>query len=157
MIKMIRKVQKKDIDSILELLHIVHDLHRDGRPDIFKEGTTKYNRSELLLMLKDSKKPIFVYEKDGKIVAYVFCVMKTIRDDHNFNNYDYLFIDDICVLDEYRRNNIGTKLYQYAKDFAKTQGMKSIRLNVWNFNEKAYNFYKKQGMKVLEYVMEETI
>lgn len=154
---MIRKAETKDIDGILKLLDLVHTIHYEGRPDIFKKGTTKYNRNDLNIIIKDSKRPIFVYDLDGIIAGYVFCIVKSIKDDNNFKDYDYLFIDDICVLEEYQRRNIGSSLYDYAKNYAKELNLKSIRLNVWNFNEKAYKFYTKKGMKVLESVMEETL
>ena len=154
---MIRKAEVRDINDILVLLHQVHDLHQTNRPDIFKKGTVKYNDNDLKIILEDETRPIFVYEIDSKVVGYIFCMIKRIENDCNLCDYDYLFIDDLCVLEKYRGKNIGTFLYKYAKDFAIKNDLKSIRLNVWNFNEKAYNFYQKNGMKILEYIMEDDL
>ena len=66
-------------------------------------------------------------------------------------------MDDLCVLKEYRGRKIGTELYNYAKDFAREKNIKNIRLNVWNLNKKAIDFYQKNGMKILEYVMEDKL
>ena len=154
---MIRKAEIKDINDLINLLHAVHDIHRDARPDIFKDGTTKYDKQDLKEIINDEKRPIFVYELNKKVVGYVFSIIKSIKNDKNLEDYDYLFIDDICVLEDYRDKGIGSELYSYVKKFAKMQKLKSIRLNVWNFNEKAYFFYKKQGMNVLEDIMEETL
>ena len=154
---MIRQAEFKDIDDILVLLGQVHDLHQKNRPDIFRKNTVKYDKDALKSIMKDDNRPIFVYEMDSKVVGYIFCVITKIENDCNLCDYDYLFIDDLCVLDAYRGKNIGSSLYNFAKDFAIKNNLKSIRLNVWNFNEKAYNFYQKNGMKILEYIMEDRL
>ena len=154
---MIRKAQKEDVNDILTLLKEVHEIHANARPDIFRIGTTKYVEKDIIKILNDFQRPIFVYELDGNVIGYVFCIIKKIENDNNFNDLDYLFIDDICVLSKYRGNNIGSELYNYVREFAKEKNLKSIRLNVWNLNEKAFNFYQKNGLKILEYVMEEKL
>ena len=40
---MIRKAEKRDIPSIIELLHQVNMVHHVLRPDLFKPNTTKYD------------------------------------------------------------------------------------------------------------------
>ncbi len=154
---MIRLAENKDINDILLLLHQVHDIHYINRPDIFKQGTTKYSENEIKDIIKDENRPIFVYQKDDRVIGYAFCMIKIIKDDRNLCDYSYLFIDDICVLDKYRGKNIGSLLYNYVKEFAQEKRLKSIRLNVWNFNEKALKFYTKNGMKILEYIMEDEL
>ena len=39
---MIRKAKKRDIPTIIELLHQVNMVHHVLRPDLFKPNTTKY-------------------------------------------------------------------------------------------------------------------
>ena len=59
---MIRKAEKRDIPSIIELLHQVDMVHHLIRPDLFKPNTTKYNEQELEDLLGNDSKPIFVYD-----------------------------------------------------------------------------------------------
>ena len=59
---MIRKANKEDINALNELLYQVHKVHSDVRPDLFKSGEKKYNDEELLVILNDDTKPIFVYD-----------------------------------------------------------------------------------------------
>ena len=47
---MIRKAVKRDIQTIIELLHQVNMVHHVIRPDLFKPNTTKYNEQELEVM-----------------------------------------------------------------------------------------------------------
>lgn len=56
----IRRAEEKDIPRIIELLKQVLQIHADIRPDIFISGTTKYTTDELVKMINDDKKPIYV-------------------------------------------------------------------------------------------------
>ena len=154
---MIRRAKEEDINDILTLLHEVHDIHEAIRPDLFKKNTTKYSSNDLLSILKDDKKPIFVYVNQNKVIAYAFCVLISIVNDNNFKDFKYLFVDDLCVESKSRSQGVGSELYNYAKDYARSKKCDFIRLNVWKLNEKAYDFYIKNGMDILEYVMEEKL
>ena len=153
---MIRMMNKDDIKDIIELLKEVDLVHHDGRPDIFKIGT-KYNSDELLNMVDDKLNPIFVYEKDNKVVAHAFCNTVIHENDNVLTNIKTLYIDDICVKEEYRNLGIATNLYEYVMKYAKDNNYYNVTLNVWDFNDSAYSFYKKMGMTPLKVTMEQII
>lgn len=69
----IRRAEEKDIPRIIELLKQVLQIHADIRPDIFISGTTKYTTDELVKMIDDDKKPIYVAVNGSGICAgYAF-------------------------------------------------------------------------------------
>ena len=71
----IRRAQEKDINKIVDLLYQVHQVHANGRPDIFKAGARKYTTPELLELLQNEQKPIFVaVNAQDEVVGYAFCV-----------------------------------------------------------------------------------
>ena len=82
---MIRKAVKRDIQTIMELLHQVDMVHHVIRPDLFKPNTTKYNEQELEVLLEDESKPIFVYD-DGQVLGHAFCMITEVRDDKLLQN-----------------------------------------------------------------------
>lgn len=82
---MIRKAVKRDIQTIIELLHQVDMVHHVIRPDLFKPNTTKYNEQELEVLLEDESKPIFVYD-DGQVLGHAFCMITEVRDDKLLQN-----------------------------------------------------------------------
>ena len=43
----IRKAQKSDMKSLIDLLYQVQKVHSDVRPDLFVEGARKYKDNEL--------------------------------------------------------------------------------------------------------------
>ncbi|MCR5819970.1 MAG: GNAT family N-acetyltransferase [Bacteroidaceae bacterium] len=150
---MIRRAEKKDIGSILELLHQVSAVHNSIRPDLFRENTTKYNRDELEALLADDSKPIFVFDDDG-VAGYAFCQITEVKNHLLLQDRKNLYIDDICVDECSRGQHIGKALYDFVHNYALSIHCQSITLNVWEGNEPAYSFYRNMGMKVQKTTME---
>lgn len=55
----------------------------------------------------------------------------------------------LCVAPEYRKLGVATTLFEYHKALAVNEGCKRLYLEVIQGNDKAINFYKKQGYRVL--------
>lgn len=149
----LRKACPKDIKRIIELLHQVNMVHHVIRPDLFKPHTTKYNEQELLAILDDDSKPIFVYD-DGEVKGYAFCQLSEVKDNLLLQDNKTLYIDDICVDEQARGQHVGKALYEYVRDYAQSIGCHNITLNVWEGNDPALSFYRNMGMKVQKTTME---
>ena len=156
--KEIRLAQEKDIPKIENLLEQILLIHHEGRPDIFKANGKKYTTKELTEMLNDSSKPIFVAtdEKDN-VIGYIFCIFKRQTNHNVLTDIKTLFIDDLCVDESTRGQNIGKKLYDFALDFAKKEGCYNLTLDAWADNAGSVRFYERLGMKVQKYVFEEIL
>ena len=152
----LRRATKTDIPFLNKLLIQVCSVHSEGRPDLFKRGAKKYTDKELIDLLSDENKPVFVAEKEGIVVGYCFCEIQP-RGGNIFYDKTALYIDDLCVDESCRRQGIGESLYRYAVEFAKSKGCYDITLNVWSLNSKAIAFYQKMGLKPLKVYMEEII
>ena len=150
---MIRKAEKRDIPSIMELLHQVNMVHHVIRPDLFKPNTTKYDEQELEALLGDDSKPIFVYD-DGDVLGHAFCRITEVKEDKLLQNIKTLYIDDICVDEKARGKHVGKVLYEFVRNYAISLGCYNITLNVWEGNDPALSFYRNMGMKVQKTTME---
>ena len=53
-----------------------------------------------------------------------------------------------------RGRHVGTALYEFVRDYAKSKGCHHITLNVWEGNDPALSFYRNMGMKVQKTTME---
>lgn len=152
----IRSANVGDIEAINKLLYQVHHIHYSIRPDLFLEGKKKYGDSELLEIIKNKNKPIFVYEEENTIIGYIFCVIEDISNESH-TKIKSMYIDDLCV-DQYKRGkHIGKLLYEYAKKYAKKVFCHNIYLNVWEGNTSAKAFYESLGMKVQKTTFEEVL
>lgn len=154
---MIRRAKEEDLPYLNKLLYQVHKVHHDVRPDLFKEGTKKYTDTELIALIHDDLKPIFVFETNNEILGYAFCVHIEHINDNNLTDIKTLYIDDLCVDENARGQHIGTKLYEYVLDYAKKQGYYEVTLNVWADNKKALKFYESIGLRVQKIGMEKIL
>ena len=150
---MIRKAEKRDIKSLMNLLYQVDAVHHGIRPDLFKGNVTKYNEQQLEAILDNDGMPIFVYD-DGNILGHAFCQIIEVRNHRLLQNIKTLYIDDICIDESARGQHIGSALYEYVRDYAKSIGCYNITLNVWEGNDPAICFYKNMGMKIQKTGME---
>lgn len=154
---MIRKATHNDIPRILELLSQVNDVHAEGRPDFFIKGKRKYNEEDLLKIINDDTTPVFVCEENDDIKGYAFCVIQDLSQCDNLRPDKSLYIDDICVDENYRRHGVGKMLYENVVQFAKEEKCFNITLNVWAKNPGAQAFYESMGMTVQKVCMEKIL
>lgn len=142
----IRRAQEKDLNGINKLLEQVLMVHHNGRPDLFKAGAKKYTDEELLEIIADDKKPIFVgVDEEDTVLGYAFCVFQQHLNNNILTDVKSLYIDDLCVDKEKRGMHIGKQLYEFVYAFAKEQGCYNVTLNVWSCNTSAMKFYEKCG------------
>ena len=150
----IRFAASGDIPGIIDLLKQVGQVHHLGRPDIFRAGAQKYNEAQVLAMLNKPTDPIFVAVEDDKVLGYCFCQFKTTKNDPVIMDFTTCYIDDLCVDENCRGQQVGKRLYEYTCQYAKEQGCYSVTLNVWSCNESAMRFYEKMGLKPQKVGME---
>ena len=151
----IRKAEEKDAQKIAEMLIGIGALHHNGRPDIYKDNLQKYNESDILDILKDENSPIYVAADEEDVVAgYAFCQIKAVENNKALMDREFMYIDDFCVDEKYRKQHIGQTLIQSVLEEAKKIGVDGIELNVWEFNENAIKFYEKCGFTTQKREME---
>ena len=149
----VRPAGERDLPRVGELLLQVNEVHHTIRPDLFKTNARKYTDDELRAIFRDPDAPVFVYETDGRVLGYAFCILQT-RRGNNLVDGKTLYLDDLCVDEAARGRGIGTALYRYVLDYAKRIGCHNITLNVWEGNDAALAFYRKCGMTVQKTGME---
>ncbi len=142
----IRKAKNDDISALCRLLREVLGVHNKARPDIFKPNAQKYTEAELISILADENRPVFVAEREGEVVGYAFCIIKQIENDNILRDMKTLYVDDLCVDSAARGAGIGRALMDFVTEHARTLGCYNITLNVWAQNEGAVGFYEKLGL-----------
>ena len=154
----IRRALEKDVDNLYELLRQVQGLHADGRPDIFKAGTNKYDKPAIKKILGDPLTPVYVAVDDAdSAIGYAFCAIKEEKGSENLRPLKTFYIEDLCVAESLRGKGIGKSLYHHVKGVAQSQKCYHLTLNVWHLNQMAVKFYEKLGMQPLKTTMEEIL
>lgn len=153
----IRRANKDDIKRINELLRQVLDVHQEIRPDIFKANAKKYSDSEILEILNDESRPVFVLDTENfKVAAYAFCVVSE-HENNVLKKIKTLYIDDLCVDKAIRGEGLGKIMLSFVKDYAREIGCYNVTLNVWHGNSNAEHFYAKSGFTVQKTYLEEIL
>ncbi|MDC6404646.1 MULTISPECIES: GNAT family N-acetyltransferase [Maribacter] len=137
----IRKASQKDAK---ELFGLIKELAK-------YEGQLQYLKTDLNQMtelgfsnVKPPKFEAIVVENKGVLIGYV-----TYTWNYSiWKGSTYMAIDDVFVCKQFRGNNIGQKLMQYAKDLCASNNIELIKWEVESNNEKAIRFYKKLGAEV---------
>ena len=143
----VRRATQKDIPRIMELLVQVDMVHHKGRPDIFKGPATKYTEEELCELLSDDTRPVFVCVDEEDIpLGHAFCIFQQHIGNNVLTDIKTLYIDDICVDEASRGRRVGSTLYNYVLDYARSEGVYNITLNVWTCNPGAMKFYESCGL-----------
>ena len=151
----IRRANEQDISGLDRLLYQVQDVHAKGRPDLFRPGGKKYTDEELVAIIRDDERPIFVaVDETGTILGYAFCIYETQQDTPSVVGRRILYIDDLCVDESCRGQHIGKALYAHVVETAREAGCYHITLNVWQLNEPALRFYESCGLVPLKTMME---
>ena len=154
----IRRAKEMDMSGINHLLRQVLMVHHNGRPDLFKANAKKYTDEELVEIIKDDTKPIFVaVDEEQQVLGYVFCMMQQYNNHEIMTDIRTLYIDDLCVDERLRGQHIGKRLYEYVINFAKEQKFYNVTLNVWCLNESAMKFYEACGLTPQKIGMEKIL
>ena len=163
----IRRACDSDLAGVNKLLYEVEDIHRIGRPDIFRVGAKKYTDSELLEIFKDDSRPVFVATEDsgdasgaagdeGAVLGYAFCEFEVHSGEQAQLDRKTLYLDDLCVDESARGKHVGRALYDFVLEYACANGCYNVTLHAWECNPKALAFYRHLGMKTM-YTALETI
>jgi len=151
----VRRAEINDNDGIIKLLLQIADFHHKGRPDMFKEGSKKYNRDEFEAILQDKDRPIFVAVDDSNtVLGYCFCMITRYESHAVYHDFTSLYIDDFCVDETCRGQGVGKIIFAAVLEYAKEINVYNIDLNVWEFNEGAIKFYESCGFSTRSRRME---
>ena len=142
----ILKIKK---DEILQL----QEIGRRTFYETFSESNTEENMKDYLgkgfsidkltTELNDINAEFYFAKIDQEIIGYLklnFGESQTeIKDDEAFE------IERIYVLKEFHGKKVGQILYNKAIEIAKQKNADYVWLGVWEENQRAINFYKKNG------------
>ncbi len=153
----LRRAKDSDLPALGRLLLQVHRVHSDARPDLFTPGGRKYDDGELLEILKDELRPIYVAECEGAVEGYAFCQLEETRGLSGRTDIRTLYVDDLCVDEAARGKGLGRALLGYAREQARAMSCYNLTLNVWAGNDAALGFYRSLGLKTQKIGLEEIL
>lgn len=128
-----------DIDTILMLIRELAAFER-----LSDQVTVDAAILEEWLFRKNAAEVILV-ESEGKAVAYALF----FSSFSTFLGKAGLYLEDLFVLPEYRKQGIGKSLFIHLINLAKTRGYGRMEWACLDWNENALAFYRKLGAEPL--------
>lgn len=137
----------KNHDVISKLNESVQTLHHKLYPDDFK----KFDLSSVTLFFKEilasDDSYAFLAKVDSVPVGYILCMIRTRKENKFQYEKKALYIDQISINSEYRKQGIGRKLMNEAFELAKKLKIKEIQLDYWVKNEESNKFLEHLGFE----------
>ena len=93
---------------------------------------------------KNNNYKIFVFKKDNKIIGSITAYK---IDLFTYSFQPAIEIFNVCVLKEYRKNNIAKALFDKVIDYAKQENCKSMFLTCLDTAIAAHKLYESVGFK----------
>ena len=102
-----------------------------------------FSSNKLLGELNNPDSLFYFAKYSDEIVGYL--KLNFGHSQTELNDNEALEIERIYVLKDFQGKKIGQKLYEKAVEVAKQNKVKYIWLGVWEKNQKAIDFYEKNG------------
>src|SRR5258708_7642127 len=104
-------------------------------------------------LLSNSEAYCLVAEEGNNLVGYIAATTK----DFGYRKSNYIEIENMGVNPEYRSKGIGSKLMQTLLKLAREHGYQKAYVNAYFENDKAIDFYKKNGFLKIDVSLEKDI
>ncbi|MBR4270935.1 MAG: GNAT family N-acetyltransferase [Clostridia bacterium] len=150
---MIRLLDNNDFIDLQNLFSQLYDIHYKNRPDTFNNAhpITKEYFQEILT---STCKHCYVYLDQGKMLGAILIKEYETDDYVTLKKRKIYEIYDIVVNKDFRNKGIGKKLYNYITELAQQNGINTIIVEVFTFNEDAIHFYQSIGMTARKIIYE---
>jgi ribosomal protein S18 acetylase RimI-like enzyme len=140
-----RKATKKDSEALYTLAVQFSEFNarKSGRRrKFFFNGWKEAFRKEIKAELDNPNSTYFIaMDKDSQpIMAIGYILAKKCKDLY------YYCIEELFVFPKYRKLRVGKKLIRLAIKKGKSYGL-PVRVEIFNWNDKAKKFYQSNGFK----------
>ena len=150
----VRMAITRDVPQVLQLLRQLGQMQHEKNPEIFRSNGQKYGPSQVLNMLNRRETPVFVAVEGEAVLGCCLCQLQTRYRDAVFCDQTNCCIDLIYVQAAFRRQKIGTKLYEQVCRYAKTQACRAVTAEVRQANAEAAAFFRSLGLGIQTLGME---
>ncbi|MEK4628632.1 MAG: GNAT family N-acetyltransferase [Solibacillus sp.] len=143
------KAQKSDFHTVNSIVREGHDEHAIALPHVFKQVEEVMPYNYFCELLDDSASDILLAKINEEVVGFAVMEIAESPTFESMTPRKFAYMNDFGVKEAYHRHGIGKQLFQACVDWANTNDVHHLELNVWEFNEKAILFYEKFGLKTV--------
>jgi len=97
--------------------------------------------------LSDGK--ILMAEVDGEVAGFVAVLSKVRNEEPEEGDYEFGLITDLVVLKRFRNKGFGRQLLEAAEVFAKSRGVRWLKIGMLAGNQAAGKLYSSMGYSTI--------
>jgi diamine N-acetyltransferase len=153
----IEKAKVNEFEGINRVMEEGQREHAEALPHIFKDTSPVMPRVFFEELLNDEKLDLLVAKQDDQIVGFALLRINQSPSFQSVHQRTYTYIDDFGVAKGMQGQGIGRKLFEACRDWALERGSQQLELTVWEFNNKALEFYEALGMETINRKMSITL
>lgn len=137
----IRQATEHDVDVLFDLITAIARFHH-------QEEYVMTSKEEMLQsgFMENPRFGALIAEFEGQAVGY----LSYTWNYSIWGGCEYMNLDDLFVMSEYRSKKVGNQLMQHAKSLCQQQNIGFIKWEVEKDNDKAIRFYKNLGAQMVE-------
>lgn len=149
---LIRRFKEEDLPEALRLCAEVREYHREVLGGYFREIDEDFERDAFLESLDGERVLAFCAVTSDDAIAGILLAERKFQP--YLEEPDTVYVSSLGVFKEYQGNGVGKALMDALYQYCQYNGIKEIKLGVFNKNVSAYKFYENLGFKPLEQKMQ---
>lgn len=131
----IRAAEDRDLDTLVLLLKTLFAIEEDFQFD------DDLQRRGLAMMLGNRRACVLVAEAEDGVIGMCTGQITVSTAEGG----PALLVEDVVVLPDWQRKNVGRRLMEAMTDWARSQGIRRLQLLADRQNENALAFYRRLG------------
>jgi GNAT superfamily N-acetyltransferase len=137
----------KRFDEIAALVEEVQNLHAQLFPDIYKRFDYNGIKMAMEKMMEHNDCMMWTATENGKTIAYMLIMVKSIEDSAFHYASKILHIDQIAVLKTRQHSGVGSLLLEKAESLARDLSITRLELDHLVLNSNASSFFRSKGFE----------
>ena len=150
----IRRPESNEYRTFSKMAMKFEKIYRTKRKDIFTSYVPYESIEFNSLCNPHQMRILLIYEQDKEMLGFIEAERINTIGSYRYTPARIIRIHRIFVVEERRREKIGTRLYQAILDFARKERYSRIEVQIYNFTPEAQAFFESFGLKILAYQYE---
>lgn len=138
--EVIRRIEKDDCSEFNALYHNLYLKRWEQRNDIFIRSHRMTNNTLSTICNKHVDLGVFVCYKEDRLAGFILYESFRESDNRKYTDNYSLVVNDIYVVEEFRRQGIATRLFREVARVAEKNHLKCVRFRTWGFDKETSAF-----------------
>jgi ribosomal protein S18 acetylase RimI-like enzyme len=142
----VRKAHRGDLEALSSLNAEIQAVHAAALPFLFKEARPDmFVRAGLGDLFEWPDNLLFIADVDGTAAGYAYAQIVRGAETAFQQAHDMVYLHHIGVRTTCRRRGVGSALIEAVRAAADENGIATMALDVWMFNDAARAFFGRHG------------